>query len=235
MKLGIMQPYFFPYLGYFTLINYVDKFIFFDTVQYISHGWMNRNRILKHDGTPVYITVPIRKCPQKTTINKIEIQNSINWSGKIKGQLTSYKRRAPYYNDVISIFDEIMERKNGSLSLLNIESIKFICKYLDIDTDFEIFSEMNLKIEQVNQPDEWALNISKALGAETYVNAPGGKSFFDRIKYKEACIKLEFIQSLLPPYVQKIGHFESGLSILDVLMFNSKDIIKEMLEEFVIL
>lgn len=68
-----------------------------------------------------------------------------------------------------------------------------------------------------------------------YVNAPGGKSFFDRIKYKEACIKLEFIQSLLPPYVQKIGHFESGLSILDVLMFNSKDIIKEMLEEFVIL
>lgn len=236
MKLGIMQPYFFPYIGYFSLIQYSDYFIFFDTPQYMHHGWVNRNRILKSDKTPTYVSVPLQKVSRETSIKDMVIREEEQWIDKIFAQLTAYKKRAPYYKDTIEFLHDILDRDwGGSLSALNISTTQSICKYIGFDRKFDTFSEMDLKIEEVNAPDEWALNISKALGAEIYVNPPGGMSFFDHKKYENAGIELQFLKSGLKPYIQRIGRFEPGLSIIDVMMFNDKAAIMELIADYEII
>lgn len=233
MKIGIMQPYFFPYVGYFSLIRYVDKFIFFDTPQYINHGWVNRNRVLKQDGNLDYIIVPVKKASQKTPIKEIEIANENSWRETIIGKLTVYKRKAPNYQKVMDFIKDVLYTSEyRKLSELNCRSIVRTCEFIGLAGDFDVFSKMDLHIEQVNEPDEWALYITKALGGDVYVNPPGGQSFFDREKYRSENIKLQFLESELKPYIQRIGHFEPGLSIIDVMMFCKNDEIKEILEDY---
>lgn len=178
MKLGIMQPYFFPYIGYFSLIQYTDKFIFFDTPQYIHHGWVNRNKILKQGEGSKYITVPICKSSRETAIKNISIDNSVEWKKSIYGSLSVYKKKAPYYGQVIDLIDEIFSNDWENLSELNISSIQRVCKYLEIQTTFDVYSEMSIDVsDKVKAPDEWALYITKELGYDTYVNPPGGEAF----------------------------------------------------------
>lgn len=235
MKVAIMQPYFFPYIGYFSLIENSDYFIYFDTPQYIRKGWINRNRILNSKGEVVYMTVPVKKSSQQTVIKEIEIDYSVNWKEKIRGQLVAYKKRAPYYTNVMDMINELFAMKHYGISELSIASIRLACERIGLELRDSIFSEMDLSLEEVSAPDEWALNIAKAIGAQTYINPPGGMSFFDRSKYEKEGIKLQFLQAELTPYVQRIGHFESGLSILDVMMFCSPDEIKKMCKNFTIL
>lgn len=231
-KIAIMQPYFFPYIGYFLLINQADKFIFFDTPQYIRRGWVNRNRILKSKTDITYITVPVKKSSRDTTIMNTEIDYSNNWRETILGQLVFYKKLAPNYNNVIDLVKSLLENKVSTISELNIYTTIEICKYLNIDSSFDTFSQMSISLPKINEPDEWALYITKELGYQIYLNPPGGISFFDVNKYTRENIELQFLKATLEPYIQKIGHFESGLSILDIMMFNSEKEIKSMLNNF---
>jgi hypothetical protein len=230
MTLGIMQPYFMPYLGYFALIKQVDQFILFDTPQFIRHGWVERNKVLKLNGETLYIKVPLKKHARETPINEVVINNDENWKNKILAQLVPYKKRAPYYKEVICLLEEILEIKTDSIVALNFLSLHKICTYLNISTPIKIWSEMDVKIEDVNAPDEWALNICKAMGANTYYNPPGGKVFFDSNKYKKAGIDLKFLEIDKIPYNQFENDFVPYLSIIDVLMFNDKERINTMLD-----
>ena len=228
-----MQPYFFPYLGYFGLINHTEKFILFDTVQFIRHGWIERNRILKPMEDWQYIAVPLKKHSQKTLIKDIEINNSIDWKNKIFAQLTHYKKRAPYYNTVMSLIEECFKFQTESITKLNFHILNVICSYLGIIYNCEIFSDMNMLIT-AESPDEWALNICKALGINEYWNAIGGKTFFDESKYSANNIDIKFYKQNLPFYSQRRGkeNFIEGLSIIDVMMFNTPEQIKEMLDDY---
>lgn len=229
MTLGIMQPYFMPYLGYFALIKHVDLFILFDTPQFIRHGWIERNKVLKPNGETLYIKVPLQKHSMDTQINKIVIKNTEDWKGKILAQLVPYKKKAPYYKEVIALLEDIFETETNSIVTLNFIALQKVCNYLDIDTPIKIWSKMELKIEIVNAPDEWALNICKAMGANGYYNPPGGKNFFDSNKYTKAGIDLRFLEIEQTAYNQ-LGHdFVPYLSIIDVLMFNDKVKINRML------
>lgn len=235
MKLGIMQPYFFPYIGYFALIKYTDKFIFFDTPQYIHHGWVNRNRILKQDGDTKYIVVPIQKSGRQTAIKDIIINNGQSWREAIYGGLTVYKKKAPHYECVMSLLREVLDASSCYLSELNIKSIIKVCEYLEIETLFDVYSKMDIDVfDKVKAPDEWALYITKELGYETYVNPPGGESFFERRKYEEQNINLEFLKVDMIPYIQKMGRFESALSIIDIMMFCDVKEIQDMLDVYTI-
>jgi len=110
MKVSIMQPYFLPYIGYFQLIYNTDQFILLDTVQYIRHGWIERNRIQKQGGGWIYIRVPITKeFGRETRIQNIRIDNTINWKKTILDQLQIYKRKAPYYEPTISMLNKVFE------------------------------------------------------------------------------------------------------------------------------
>ncbi len=233
MKLGLMQPYFFPYLGYFSLIKNCDKFIFFDTVQYIRRGWCNRNRILKQDGTPSYVIVPIKKAPRETNINEIQIDNSMDWKAKIFGQLNIYKKTAPYYDDVIEFLKGILTDEYESLSELCIDTTEAVCNFLGIETEFATLSRMNLAIDDIHAPDEWALNITKAMKYDVYVNPPGGQTFYDREKYENVHIKLEFLTINQFAYDQKRkGSFVPNLSVIDAMMFCTPDEINRMLDDY---
>jgi len=233
MKLAIMQPYFLPYLGYFSLIKHTDEFILFDTVQFIRHGWIERNRILKPSNGWQYIMVPLKKHSRETLIKDIEINNDQQWKEKILAQLQHYKKQAPYFSNVIDILNEIFSKEYATIVDLNLASLKTVCNYLGINTPIQVFSLMNIDIEPANAPDEWALNICKALGnVDEYWNPPGGQSFFDRKKYENAGINLKFHSAILTDYDQKRNVFEPGLSIIDVMMFNSVDEINKMLDNY---
>lgn len=232
MKIGIMQPYFFPYIGYFALIAQVDKFILLDRVQFIRHGWIERNRILKQSSGWGYIAVPLEKHPQATRIEDIRIKNSENWKEKILAQLVYYKG-APNYYKVRSLVEQAFEDNYDDIVQCDYHTLKMVCEYLGVTTPIEIYSKMGLQIESPHCADEWALNICKAIPEVTeYWNPEGGLNFFDRSKYENSQIQLHFMKMKLREYTQKENVFEPWLSILDVMMFNSSEEIRKMMNEF---
>ncbi len=231
MKIAIMQPYFFPYLGYMGLIKHTDRFILLDVVQYIRHGWIDRNRILKPDIGWQYIKVPVRKHSRDTTIRDIRINNDQDWRTRIMGQLQHYKKHAPHFDAVRGLVQGVLDQSHESIVRLNLAGLKAVCAYLHMDRDIRVFSEMDLPIEPPRAPDEWALNICKAIpGQHEYWNPMGGRELFDQAKYQASAIDLRFVGCLLPHYDQKRPDFEPGLSIIDVLMFNNAESTQAMLD-----
>lgn len=232
MRLALMQPYFFPYIGYFSIVKQVDRYIVLDTVQYIEHGWMNRNRILKPEGGWQYIRVPIKKHSSTALIPEVLIDNSQKWEQKLCNQLQHYKK-APYYEQTMQVVQNILEKKYDAICDLNVAILKGICRYLQIDTQIDLLSEAGLQYEQPQDSDEWGLNICRAVqGVTEYWNAPGGKDFFDLSKYQRYGISVKFQKMILDEYPQKGNAFEPGLSILDVMMFNSPDQITNMMNRY---
>ena len=236
MVLGIMQPYFMPYLGYFSLIKHTDNFILFDTVQFIRHGWIERNRILKPDEGWQYIQVPLIKAQGRATLIKdVLINNAENWQNKVLAQIQHYKKKAPYYYKVVNLLNTLFSDEYKDISSLNRASLQIVCDYLGFQRDLPVFSEMGVAIEPANAPDEWALNICKALGADSYINPIGGTEFFDRAKYSNAGIDISFQKMELLEYEQKRTSFEPGLSIIDVLMFNTPEETNKLLDAFTLI
>ena len=234
-KVAIMQPYFFPYLAYFSLIKHTDQFILFDPVQFIRHGWIERNRILKQNGGWIYIKVPLIKHPRDTKIKDIKVNNEIQWKNKILAQLNTYKKKAPYYRNVESLLKELFSYKFDSISSLNKKSIELVCQYLGIELDIQVFSKMDLAIEEPKAPDEWALNICKDLGnVDEYWNPKGGEDFFSKEKYLANNIKINFLHLNPCEYKQIDDEFEAGLSILDTMMFNSATEVNELLNSYIL-
>jgi hypothetical protein len=233
MKLGIMQPYFFPYIGYFALINYVDKWIVLDNVQYIYHGWINRNRILNPiKNTWQYITVPINRHSRNTFIKDITIHNTVNWKDRIIRQLEHYKKIAPFYNDIIALIKVCFANDHQLISELNVSILEKVCSFLGINRVIEVFSQMKLDIELANEPGDWAFNISKKLNAREYINPIRGIEIFDKKKFEENGIKLKFLEMHDIIYNQKNQSFISDLSIIDLLMFNDIETIHKFLNNF---
>jgi hypothetical protein len=230
MKLGIMQPYFFPYLGYFDLINCTDHWIVFDTAQYIRHGWVNRNRILHPTKGWQYIIVPLQKHALRTSIEEVCISEASQWRTKIIGQLAHYQKRAPYFRQVMGLVEECLEQKENRLSMLNVKILERVCDYLDLKFSYQFFSEMKLDLPTVNAPGDWALHISQALGASEYVNPPGGENILDRQAFASAGIQLTIRD--FPPMVYSCRgyEYEPNLSIIDALMWNTPEDIKAYLD-----
>ncbi len=228
MKLGIMQPYFAPYLGHFDLIARCDEWIVFDSAQYIRHGWVNRNRILHPTKGWQYAIVPLRKHHQSARICEVEIVSNQDWRGRIGGQLEHY-RRAPFFASVSALLQETFAAESRSLCRLNVLLLQRICRYIGLPLKCRIFSEMNLALPEVGEPGEWALEISAAVGASEYLNPPGGGSLFDSGAFARRGIKLTIVDP--PTFVYSCpGYtFVENLSIVDVLMWNSPAAVAEFL------
>jgi len=162
MTLAIMQPYLFPYIGYWQLIANSDEFVFFDVVQYNKRSWMNRNRVLHLDKSKdfQYISIPIRKHLHGTSISDVILNNDEKWQDKILGQLTIYKKlKAPFYNETIDLLKTIFSKECESFLSLSIESTKIICDYLGIDLKYKIASDIDFDRDQIEGPGDWALEI----------------------------------------------------------------------------
>jgi hypothetical protein len=227
MKVAIMQPYFFPYVGYFALVKAVDRFIIFDTPQYDRKGWMNRNRILNPSNDWQYINAGVVKPRFGSSIRDVKLKENTEWKKKLFSQLKHYKKIAPFYSDVISILESVLTPDYCTLVELNVASLKAVCSVVGIHTPIEVFSDLHLSINSVPHAGAWALEISRSLAAKTYTNPINGRKIFEPQEFTSEGICLNFLKHKLPEYSQGYRPFISGLSIVDVLMFNKP---KETLE-----
>lgn len=236
MRIGINQPYFFPYLGHFSIIKNTDCFILLDTAQFVKQSWMIRNRVLTPEGGWEYIRVPVASHSQKDMIKDVKIDNSKDWRNKLIRYLEHYKKKAPYYTETVETVTTALDIETDSIAKLNQNILKTICGYLGINRDISIFSELGLEIEKPMAPDEWPLNICKAIGnVDEYWNPEGGAEFYDKTKFTDAGIKIAFLKINLKEYPQAGGEFIPGLSIIDVMMFNKPTEIDKMLDDYILL
>jgi hypothetical protein len=234
-SIAIMQPYFFPYIGYFQMMNCVDEWIVFDETQYIRHGWINRNRVLSQNLEKKwdYISYPILKQKRSTSILNTKINNSIIWKKIIIDKLYYYKKiRAPFFDQTISLIEKCLSLETNYAIKVNLHLIKILSKYLDIHKKIRRSSECNFNYDNVQNSGDWAYEISKQIGANSYVNPISGYRLFNQKKFKAAGIKLKFIKSSHFQYKQSKRDFVSKLSIIDVLMFNSINKTKKLLNNY---
>jgi len=232
MKVAIMQPYFFPYIGYWQLIHAADRFVLFDDAQYMRHGWVNRNRILKPGGSWQYILVPLKKHEVTDSIKNVEAHPEKEWKELILAQLAHYKKKARYFDEANELVREILFSNNEqSIAAINFAIIKKLSAYLDLNKEIIQSSEQNFDYADVGDAGEWALRISEQMGASEYINPAAGAELFDREKFSSSNIKLSFLKSREIVYSQR-GDFEPALSIIDVLMFNGVEGTKELLKHY---
>jgi hypothetical protein len=229
MKLGIMQPYFFPYTGYFDLIHHTDRWVVFDTPQYIRHGWVNRNRILHPTSGWQYVVAPVRKHSSRIPIREVRLAEGGDWRARLIGQLMHYRKRAPYFSDTVELVEQCLSGSETSLSRLNVAVIETLCARLEIAFDYAYFSEMDIDPAPVEEPGDWALRISVALGADEYVNPPGGRAILDPLKFEAAGVRLTFRSHRTLRYPCRGYEFVPDLSIIDGLMWSSPLEIREHL------
>lgn len=233
MRAAIMQPYFFPYIGYWQLFFNCDVWVFFDSVQYNKKSWMNRNRILHPEPEKEYqyINVPIAKHKKGALIRDVQINNDELWKKKINGQLTLYRRlRAPYYEEVTGLIENIICNHGVRFMPLITRMADMLASYLEMKTKCLVSSDLDLGEGVGREADDWALDISRIIGADSYINPYGGAEIFNVDKYRACGIDIKFLRPVLKPYSQLPGKFVPGLSIIDVLMFNSKDMVCDMLK-----
>ena len=225
-RVAIMQPYFFPYIGYFQLINAVDTFVFYDDVNFIKRGWINRNNILINN-QPSLITIPLEKPSQNKLINQTKISKEFNSNELLKKIAFAYKK-APHYSIVMPLIEKILTGKHTTISELAAHSITGVLQYLEIEKE-TCFSSACFSETLGQEKASRLISICKLLNAKSYINAPGGKSLYSKEVFAKNKIELYFIEPKIIPYNQFNTKFVSGLSIIDILMFNTKENIKENL------
>ena len=229
MKIAIMQPYFFPYIGYWQLIHAVDHFVIYDDVNYIKKGWVNRNRILIN-GDPAYMTVPLSQPSQHKRICDTAMQPSRFWRDKLVKMIETTYRRAPYFQEVFPVVAKLIRFESDNLSDYLANQLQTLAVFLDIDTAILVTSRCYGNDGLSGQAR--ILDICKKEGAATYINPQGGTDLYDRAAFKERGMELKFLVPLHLEYKQFGSVHFPWLSIIDVMMFNSKSQLSALLNRY---
>lgn len=233
MKVAIMQPYFLPYIGYFQLINAVDKFVIYDNIEYTKKGWINRNRILVN-GKDEFMSLPITKASDFMHINqRFLVNNFENEKNKILRKIKECYRKAPNFEFVYRLSEEIFNFENNNLFEFVFNSIKKICQYLGINT--KLITSSSININHNLKSEDKVISICKSLNSTIYINSIGGQNLYTKKNFYNSQIELFFIKSQPIAYKQFDFEFSPWLSILDVLMFNSIETTKDFLSKYEIL
>ncbi len=219
---AVMQPYFFPYVGYFQLMAAVDVFVVYDNIQYTKQGWINRNRILR-DGEAALLSLPLKKASDYLDVRERELAASFR-RDKMLNQIRASYRRAPYFEATFSLIEAVVRYDDNNLFRFLHHSITRICEYLGLATVMRISSQ--IAIDHGLRSQEKVIALCGALGAATYVNAIGGVELYSREAFRARGIDLKFIRSLPFEYPQFGGEFVPSLSIIDVLMFNTLETVR---------
>ena len=229
MRVGIMQPYFLPYIGYFQLINHCDQFVIYDDIEFTKRGWINRNRILAN-GEPRTITLPVRKDSDFLDIREREISNDFN-PAKMLNLLRESYRRAPFWEANEQRLGEILEFADRNLFAFLSNSLTQVCASLEIDTPLVVSS--TLGVDNSLRGSDRVIATCEALGATEYVNPIGGVELYSPENFAEHGLELSFLRSGLSPYPQLGGDFVEGLSIVDALVFfDSADLTERLSSDF---
>ena len=225
-----MQPYFFPYIGYFQLLNAVDEFIIYDNIQFTKKGWINRNRILVN-GKDEYITLPLKKDSDFLDVKDRYLAN--DWKieqKKMLNRITESYRKAPFFETTFPLIENIILHNETQLFLFTLNSVETIKNYLGISTPLTISSSLPIN-HQLKGPDK-VIALCKQKQAKTYINAIGGIDLYSKDEFRSHNIDLKFIKTNSITYPQFKYEFIPYLSIIDVLMFNEKEDVKKLLNNY---
>lgn len=222
---AVMQPYLFPYIGYYQLIYASDVFVIYDDVNFIKKSFINRNSILLNK-KPYRFTHPIPSSSQNVLIKDL----NYTVDRKLIKTIQQAYSKAPFYNEVFSLIQEVIQSEERSVSKLNEKSIRLVFEYLGIEK--QIYSASELDYDRDLSRAERLINLSKMFNCEHYLNSPGGKELYDKKSFLEKGIQLSFIESNVTPYNQLSSEFTPYLSIIDILMNCPKKQIIEMLKNY---
>ncbi|PKI25879.1 WbqC family protein [Pseudomonas monteilii] len=227
MKLAIMQPYLFPYAGYFSLVGQVDKFVFFDDVNFIKAGWINRNRLII-SGDVRYFTVPLSGASQNIKINEVKVQPRATWERKLLTSIEHSYSKAPNFRQAFDLVQEVLGVGDfENIGQLAKRSVRICADRIGVSTDF-VESSTIYDNQHLSSADR-LIDICLKEGANVYVNQPGGRSLYGADVFSAKGISLEFNDSLLKSYKQFSDNFTPGLSVLDMMMFNSFEECKSLI------
>ncbi len=232
MKIAVMQPYLFPYLGYFQLIRAVDVFVVYDDVAFIQQGWINRNR-LKINGEARYFTVPLSDASSFRSIRDTQVAGAAyaSFRRKFLATVDNVYRKAPFFAQTQGLLDQVLTPTCGSIADLARNSIASVCAYLAMTTHLvpssSAYGNNHLK------RTERLVDLCRRENADTYINSIGGEELYSKSDFALAGIELQFLRSRLIEYPQVDGRpFVANLSIIDVLMNNSPETVREMLSHY---
>jgi len=229
-RIAIMQPYIFPYIGYFHLIEASSSFIFYDDVNYIKGGWINRNRIINNNQALLF-TVPVSKISSYKLINETSPVIDAKWLNKFHKQLIQSYKKATYFEDAIEPIMAVFSEQYADITDLCIGSISAIYSYLDIEFTYTKSSSSFPETKGMEKADR-LIEIIKTLGYNNYVNAAGGKELYSKKQFLNKGINLHFVKSNPIEYPQSAVCFVPWLSIIDIIMFCSKEQTIDFLSEY---
>lgn len=225
MRAAIMQPYLFPYIGYFQLIAAVDLFVVYDNIKYTKKGWINRNRFLR-DGKDVLFSVPLRKDSDFLDVRERQIAPDFS-RAKFLSPLREAYRRAPHFDEAFALVEKIVSNPESNLFEFIRTSIEEVCGYLGIGTALRVSS--TVPIDHGLQGKEKVMALCRAVGADAYVNPIGGVELYSKEEFAANGIALHFLRPRPFEYPQLGAPFVPSLSIVDVMMFNPRERIRECL------
>lgn len=228
---AVMQPYLFPYLGYFQLLREANVFVFYDDVDFIKQGWVNRNKILINN-SPNLFTVPCHNASSNELIKDVVIHEG--WrEEKLLRKIRMTYANAEKFDSSFPIVEKVIEDAGDQISVLAEDSVRQVAEYLNLDVDF--YRSSNLPVDRSLGRAERLIALTKHFGASTYVNMEGGKDLYDKSTFADRGVTLHFLSPNLPEYEQytaEDGTFYSGLSIIDVMMNAEPSRIREMLDAY---
>lgn len=226
----IMQPYCFPYIGYFHLIDASDLFVFYDDVHFIKKGWIHRNRLLLN-GKDHGFTIPIKDASQNRLINETRLAIDGKWKETFNKTLEFAYRKAPFFSPVMDLINSTFASEHDNISDLAITSVVKVCEYLGIKLNYAKSSVLSPETRGMEKADR-LIEISKRSGYTRYINAAGGIELYNKDCFKAKGVDLGFVQSSSVEYKQFSNEFVPGLSIIDVMMFNDVNTIKKFFKEY---
>jgi len=221
MKCAILQPSYLPWRGYFDLIQRVDTFVFYDSVQYDKHGWRNRNRIKTANG-PVWLTVPVvskGNVAEGLLIKDVPIQNEKPWARKQLGTIRQAYGRAPFFDRYMPLVEEFLAEPPDLLAELTIPTTVALAKELGIERTFLRSSEIGIDGERTDR----LIAILQKLGATRYISGPSARSYLEEDRLTEVGISIEWMEYDYPEYEQLHPPYEQSVSILDPLFMKGPE------------
>lgn len=231
MRVVIMQPYFFPYIGYFQLMQAADEFVVYDNIQFSKKGWINRNRILVN-GADAYITLPLKKDSDFLDVKDRYLSD--DWPQerkKMLNRITESYRKAPQFAEVFPLIENALLHEDRNLFGFILNSLRLTCHYLEIKTP--LITSSTIPIDHSLKSDKKVIALCQARQADVYINPIGGVELYDKNEFKNEGIELKFLKADNISYAQLKNEFVPFLSIIDVLMFNSKpEVIRHLQSSF---
>jgi len=229
MKIAVMQPYLFPYIGYWQLLANVDRFVVFDDAAFIPRGWIHRNRIVVN-GAPYRFTLPVANGSQNRLICDIVRADNASWRDGFTKTLRQSYAGAENFNEAFLLVTKALENPERNLAKLLVFSLASVCEYLGIHTEIIVASGRYGNRELRGQTR--ILDICEREGARSYLNLPGGEALYERASFEKKGIELKFLRPSSPTYSQRAAEFFPWLSIIDVMMHCGAEKIRAALGDF---